>query len=77
MKVKTHHKLYIDTTKVQSDQDLAKIIEMLCPNVAEPLFTGFRYLMARYWSKDTAYARALDIECAVYCGHIEVEEVRA
>jgi hypothetical protein len=74
---KTHHKLYIDMTKVASDQDLATIIDMLRPNQAEPTFMGLFYVMSRYAQRDTAYARALDIECAVYCGHIEIEEVSA
>lgn len=74
---KKQWKLYIDTRQVQTDEELAEIIYMLQPKIAEPCFLGFRYLMARYDNPDTAYCRALEIECAVYCGVIEVEEVRA
>lgn len=73
-----HWKLSIDTSKICSDVDYAKIVEMLQPKLVEPLRQGFRFLFARYGGEVTAYARAFDIECSgLYCASIEVEEVSA
>lgn len=75
---KPQWKLYIDMQKIRSDRDFAQIVEMLPLNIAEPYFAGFCFIVARYWNRDTAYARAFDIECSgLYCASIEVEEVSA
>lgn len=74
--VRKHYKLDIDMQKVASG-DLQTIIDILLPGIAERPFVGLRYIMARYEDRDRAYARALDIECAVYCGRVEIEEVNA
>lgn len=68
------YKVTVDMNNV-AKRDVKAIHAALTPDLAEPMFQGFRYLMARYNDRDVAYARKLDAECAAYCGHAIVEEV--
>lgn len=71
-----HWKIDIDMQQVANAQDMQAILNATKPNALET-FVGLRYLMVRYADSDTAYARALDAECAAYCGRVGIEEVNA
>lgn len=82
MSQSVHYRISVDMQKV-APGDVETLIGVLKENIATDeqgrpeICQGFRFLFARYNSRVTADARALDAECAVYCGRVEIEEVEA
>jgi hypothetical protein len=67
-------KVGIDLSKIQSNKDLQAIVAALRPGALFEPWVGIGWIIVRYPTRELANARALDAECAAYCGLAEIEE---